>query len=192
MTETTAILVVEDEAIVAADIEMKITSLGYTVSAVATSGEGALALAPETRPALVLMDVHLDGRMDGIDAAIAIRERYRTPVIFVTAFADRKTLDRAKLAQPFGYLVKPFGERDLQVAIEMALGRQEIETRQEEDDEDQALYAALASIRRRRDHLDSAIQALERLHAAAPEKRKRGRPKGSKNIQQRSLQPVAC
>ena len=122
LAEPTGVLVVEDEAIVSADIEMKLGRLGYPVAGVATSGETAIQQAREVRPSLVLMDIHLEGSMDGIEAAKVLRDRWGIPVVFLTAFADHATLDRAKFAQPFGYLVKPFSERDLQVSIENGSG----------------------------------------------------------------------
>jgi len=116
-----AILVVEDEGIVARDIQNCITKLGHENVGWASSGEDALAKAEETRPDLVLMDIQLSGAMDGISAAEEIRSRFEIPVVFLTAYADDETLERAKVAGPFGYILKPFEASDLRVAIELGV-----------------------------------------------------------------------
>ena len=121
------ILVAEDERIVAMDIRSQLTGLGYKVTATAASGEDALVATASQRPDLVLMDIRLDGDMDGIEAAEAIRARLDIPVVFLTAYSDQETLDRAKRSAPFGYILKPFEERELHVAIECALCRHELE-----------------------------------------------------------------
>src|ERR1700693_3364822 len=103
MTDSTKtkVLIVEDEAIVACDIESRLRKAGYTVPATASSGEQALERIEETSPDLVLMDIHLPGSMDGIATAVEIRHRFKLPVIYLTAHADRATLERAKLTGPF-------------------------------------------------------------------------------------------
>ncbi len=115
------ILVVEDEPIIARDIEDSLHSAGYAVAAVASSGEEALNKIPLTQPDLVLMDIVLKGRVDGLEAAAVIRARFDIPVVFLTGYADESTLERAKLTCPSGYLLKPFNDRELQVTISMAL-----------------------------------------------------------------------
>ncbi|WP_088890823.1 hybrid sensor histidine kinase/response regulator [Leptolyngbya ohadii] len=122
------ILVVEDERIVARDIEKRLKKLGYVVPASVASGEDAIQKVAELRPELVLMDIRLKGQMDGVEAAEKIRSDFDTPVVYLTAYADEVTLQRAKATEPFGYIVKPFDERDLHVAIEVALRRQLSET----------------------------------------------------------------
>ena len=122
------ILVVEDEHIVARDIRAMLESLGYTAGT-AGSGEEALEKAAELRPDLILMDIVLKGRMDGIDAAAQVRDRLQTPVIYLTAHADEQTVQRAKLTAPYGYILKPFEERELYIAIELALFRHRSETK---------------------------------------------------------------
>lgn len=117
----TRILVVEDEEIVAMDIEARLSLLGYEVAGSAASGERAVALVPEVRPDLVLMDIRLRGEMDGITAAGIIRHRFSLPVVFLTAHSEATTLERAKVAVPFGYILKPFEDRELRTTIEMAL-----------------------------------------------------------------------
>jgi len=114
------LIVVEDESLVARDIENMATSQGYEVCGIATSAEEALALAASTRPDIVLMDVIVKGVLDGIAIAEKIWDLYHIPIIYVTAYADERTLKRAKITEPFGYILKPFDERELKIAIEMA------------------------------------------------------------------------
>ena len=138
-----SILVVEDEAIVRADIKDKLESLGYTVPAVASSGEEAIRQAGKTRPNLVLMDIKLKGNMDGVDAAEEIRARFDIPVVYLTAYADAETLQRAKVTEPYGYILKPFGIDELSSAIEVALYKHEMETRLRESE---ARYRAVSEV----------------------------------------------
>ena len=126
------ILVVEDEVIVAEDIGFRLKKLGYIVTATVASGEEAIEKIAENRPDLVLMDIVLKGDMDGVTAAEKIRNRVDIPTVFLTAYADDQTLQRAKLTNPFGYIIKPFQQNDLRVAIEIALHRHEIETKMQE------------------------------------------------------------
>ena len=126
------ILVVEDEVIVAQDIAGRLTKLGYAVTATVSSGEEAIQKAIENPPDLVLMDIVLKGDMDGVTAAEKIRTNRNVPTVFLTAYADDQTLQRAKLTDPFGYIIKPFQQNDLRVAIEIALHRHEIETKMRE------------------------------------------------------------
>ena len=121
------VLVVEDEGIIAADIQDRLTSLGYDVPTTVATAEEALLKIPLFSPDLVLMDIVLQGEMDGIDAAAEIRKRFDVPVIFLTAHADESTLKRAKITEPFAYILKPFEERELQTALEMALHKHKVE-----------------------------------------------------------------
>jgi len=123
------ILVVEDESIVARDLQSRLRSLGYDVPAVAATGEEALKKAADIRPDLVLMDIRLKGAMDGIETAEQLRELFNVPPVYLTAYTDSETLRRAKITEPFGYIVKPFDERELHSAIEMALYRHKTETK---------------------------------------------------------------
>ncbi len=122
MTQAT-LLIVEDEGIVAQEIKSRLEKSGYKVGAVAHDGETAIAKAEELRPDLVLMDIRLKGKMDGIEAAGRIRDRFNLPVVYLTAYTDPATLERAKDVEPFGYVVKPFETRNLIVSIEIALNR---------------------------------------------------------------------
>jgi len=122
-----AIFIVEDEAIVASDIKETLIGLGYTAAGMAKSGEIALEKIAQNRPDLVLMDIHLAGEMDGIDTAGKIHVLYGIPVIYLTAYADKVLLERAKVTEPYGYVVKPYDERELHSVIEMALYKHRIE-----------------------------------------------------------------
>lgn len=115
------ILVVEDEHIVAMGIKRMLKSLGYTVTGVASSGEDAIGKVESTFPDIVLMDIMLKGDMDGVEAAKEIRERFDVPVVYLTAYSDNKILERVKRTEPFGYIIKPFDEKDLYSSIEVAL-----------------------------------------------------------------------
>ena len=121
------ILIVEDEAIVAEDLNQKLTRLGYEVRGISAQGEEALALARDRRPDLVLMDIRLEGPMDGVEAAERIRRECALPVIYLTAHSDPRTLERAKVTEPFGYILKPFEEMELEVHIQMALYKHRVE-----------------------------------------------------------------
>ena len=121
------ILVVEDQRLIAADIENTLKKLGYVVVGNVSSGEDAISTSDQVRPELVLMDVRLRGEMDGIQAAEIIRDRFNVPVVYLTAYADEETILRAKKTTPFGYLVKPFNERELRATIEIAFYTHQME-----------------------------------------------------------------
>ncbi|HYW22172.1 MAG TPA: response regulator [Nodularia sp. (in: cyanobacteria)] len=127
MMSITKIVIVEDEAIVAKDLRNRLQKFGYTVSGIAASGQEAINKTLEFCPDLVLMDIRLKGQIDGIEAADEIHKHLDIPIIFLTAYADDKTLDRAKITEPFGYLLKPFKERELQINIEIALTKHKLE-----------------------------------------------------------------
>lgn len=121
------ILIVEDEAIVAEDIATRLEKMGYVVADIVASGEDAIAAATTTYPNLVLMDVMLQGEIDGIEAAQQIRNEQGIPVVYLTAYGDENTLQRAKVTGPFGYILKPFKEQELRASIEIALSRHQAE-----------------------------------------------------------------
>jgi hypothetical protein len=124
-----SILIVEDEYIVGRDIAARVERQGYTVTDIVASGEDAVTQAGLKRPDLVLMDIKLAGPMDGVEAAEKIRASHDIPVVYLTAFADERTLERAKVTDAFGYLLKPFEERELHITIEMALYKHDMEKR---------------------------------------------------------------
>jgi two-component system, cell cycle sensor histidine kinase and response regulator CckA len=124
-----SILVVEDEAIVARDIQTTLSDLGYEVLDTAGSCEEAIHRASSRCPDLVLMDIRIQGQRDGIETAEMLRRRFRIPVVFLTAYADDTTIERAKKAQPYGYLVKPIKSNELRSVVEVSLYKHEIDTR---------------------------------------------------------------
>lgn len=125
--ESPRIMVVEDEGIVARDLQNRLERMGYVVCTTASSGEEAIQMAGEMRPDLVLMDIVLKGRMDGIEAAETLRRRFGTPIVYLTAYADESTLQRAKRTGPHAYILKPFSERDLRTNVEVALYKSDME-----------------------------------------------------------------
>jgi len=129
------VLVVEDESLVARDIQNMLRSLNYEALGIVSSGELALQKAAASVPDLVLMDIILKGEIDGITAAEKLWEEFSIPVIYLTAYADETTFQRAKLTKPFGYLLKPFEERELQTTIEMALYKSKMELKLREREE---------------------------------------------------------
>jgi CheY-like chemotaxis protein len=125
--EDVKILVVEDESIIGLNIKKKLKSFGYTVPAIVATGEEAIKMAEITFPDLILMDVRLKGKMDGVETAEEIRKSFDIPVIYLTAYSDDDFLEKAKKTEPYGYIVKPFKANDLRSNIEMALYRHKIE-----------------------------------------------------------------
>lgn len=139
------ILVVEDEALVAAAVETCLRNLGHQVAASVVSGEEAVRKAVTLDPDLILMDIRLKGKMDGIEAAERIHRSLRIPVIYLTAHSDDETLLRARVTEPYGYVLKPFDEKTLKAVIEMTLFR----------------AAGQAAVRRSRDRLAAILDGLE-------------------------------
>jgi PAS domain S-box-containing protein len=156
-TKDTRILIVEDEAIIAHNLAGRLRELGYAVVAVVTRGEDALREAESRHPDLVLMDIRLAGEMDGVTAAEHIRAQQNIPVIYLTGYADPKTLQRAKVTEPFGYVLKPFELRELHTTIEMALYK----------------HGAEQELRRYREQLEELV--AERTAALAQEVAERRR-----------------
>jgi CheY-like chemotaxis protein len=148
------ILIVEDESLIARELEARLRKLGYHVQGIAASGPEALGLIAQARPDLVLMDVVLAGDMDGIETAAAIRQRWAIPVIYLTAYTDEATLLRAKATKPYGYIVKPYSAPELRANLEMGLYRHHSETR---------LLAAMD-----RDSADERLTSLEAACANDP------------------------
>lgn len=115
------ILIVEDEAPIAMEIEIRLAKMGYSTLGPAGTGEKALLLAESTHPSLALMDINLAGDLDGIETATRLRDRHDIPSVFLTAYSDDQTIQRASATGPLGYLTKPFSDRDLRAAIEVAI-----------------------------------------------------------------------
>jgi PAS domain S-box-containing protein len=129
------VLIVEDNSLVAKDLQKSVSSFGYITLKPVASGEAVLEAVESGMPDLVLMDIKLKGAMDGIAAAEQIRSRFNVPVIYLTAFADDKTLKRAKITEPYGYIIKPFEEKELKAAIELAFYKVKIEQKLRESEE---------------------------------------------------------
>ena len=135
------ILIVEDERIVAEDVKTKLEHVGYAVAGIVNSGEESVKKAEILKPDLVLMDIVLEGKMDGIEAAAEILSKLNIPVVYLTAYSDRKTLKKAKVTEPFGFIIKPFEAQDLFTSIEMALYRHTLRNMLKESEERyKALY----------------------------------------------------
>lgn len=130
-----SVLVVEDESIVSKDIQYSLKKLGYSVVGIAATGKKAIELCADKLPDIILMDIMLKGDMNGIEAATRIKEAYNVPVIFLTANADENTLSKAKVTEPYAYIIKPFKEIDLHTSIEMAFYKhsKELEILKERD-----------------------------------------------------------
>jgi len=121
------ILIVEDEGLIALDLKKKLQQVGYTVLGIVDNSDDALLSVERLKPSLVLMDIRLRGPRDGVETAEQVRRRFHVPVIFVTAHADRETLDRARITEPFGYIVKPFHTVDFRAQIEIALWKHKMD-----------------------------------------------------------------
>jgi signal transduction histidine kinase len=159
------ILIVEDEIIIARDIQAQLEGMGYAVAGRAVAGQEAVALADALRPDLVLMDIQLAGPMDGIVAAQAIRDQFFIPVVFLSAFAADAIIARAKLTEPYGYILKPFSERELHTVIEMSqrvLEAQETERRRVAIELHDEVGQSLTAIK-------INLQAHQRFTAQTPE-----------------------
>jgi two-component system sensor histidine kinase UhpB len=135
MLPKAGILIVEDSFIVAYHLQTTLESEGYRVLSTQDSGEGALGFLERERPDLVLMDIMLNGPMDGIETARIVRSKYNLPIIYITALADKATIQRAKVTEPYGYLTKPFEDREIFTVIEMALYKHDIESRLRQSEE---------------------------------------------------------
>lgn len=148
------ILVVEDEGIIAMDIAASLQALGYQTPPTISNGKEAIAVAEQIHPDLILIDILLKGDIDGIEAAVVIKEKLNIPIVYLTANTDEKTFQRAKVSGPFGYLLKPFEERELHSTIETALYKHQTEQ----------------ELHRYRNHLEELVQErtaeLEKTHAA--------------------------
>ncbi len=135
MVPKASILIVEDSFIVAYHLKTTLESEGYKVLATQDSGEGALDFMKRHRPDLVLMDIMLNGSMDGVETARVVKSDYNVPIIYITALTDRDTIQRAKITEPYGYLTKPFEDREIFTVIEMALYKHNIESRLKQSEE---------------------------------------------------------
>jgi PAS domain S-box-containing protein len=141
----TKIVAVEDERIVALHMKQQLIKLGYNVAAVAASGEQALRDIAEFSPDVVLMDIHIEGDIDGIETASRIPPNLKIPVIYLTAYSEEATLERARATKPYGYLIKPYSERELHATIQMALERRNVEAAlQVSEDRFRSIFGAIS------------------------------------------------
>ena len=122
------LMIVEDEAIIAMELESQLQSLGYEVTAIVNTGEKAIKRAEEDKPDIILMDIRIKGELDGIDTAEVMRNRFGILFVLSTAYLDRERIERAKITMPVGYVLKPIQERDLKVTLEMALYVAKVDT----------------------------------------------------------------
>ena len=158
------ILIVEDEGITAEDIKDYLKSLDHDVLAICSTGEDAIEKARELTPDLVLMDIMLAGVVDGIQAAEIVREQYGIPVVYLTAYSDPQTLERAKITEPYGYVLKPFNQRDLQIAVEIALHKHSMLSKIQESQ--RWLSTTVASVHEALIAVDSSYRILTMNQAA--------------------------
>lgn len=145
-TAKTNILIVEDDHLMARSLERKLEKIGYTVVGKAQTGEAAIGLAATLHPDLILMDIRMEGGgIDGIDAAKQILVHQIIPIVYLTAYGDEETLDRAKVTEPFGYILKPYDEKELRIAIEISLYKHQVEQKMRA--KEQKLEAELAELK---------------------------------------------
>lgn len=153
------ILIVEDEGIVAFNLQQRLQHMGYCITGLAESGAEGLALVSQERPDLVLMDIHIKGEMDGIELASALNRDFDLPIVYLTAYSEDATLERARGTRPYGYLIKPFSERELHATVQMALERHAVQAALS-DSQDQ-LRRALAAANQGQLELQRVNEALE-------------------------------
>jgi DNA-binding LytR/AlgR family response regulator len=144
------VFVVEDESIVSKDIQYSLKRLGYDVVGSASSGENSLTKIAECAPDIVLMDIMLKGDLNGIETAAIIKSDFKIPVIFLTAYADDATLEKAKITEPYGYIIKPFKEIDLHTAIEMAVYKR---GREKDAEKEMEMLYSLVENKHQSDHI---------------------------------------
>jgi DNA-binding NtrC family response regulator len=162
------LLIVEDESVVVVDLDSRLAHMGYEVVGSAASGEECLALAGQFLPDLILMDIRLQGAMDGVETAQKIRDLLGLPVVFITAHAEGDTLMRAKKVEPYGYILKPFEDRELKIVIEMALYKRQTENELKQKYEQIARFDRVAVGRElRMIELKREVNALRRAAGLA-------------------------
>ncbi len=160
------ILIVEDESIIAMEIAARLQKLGYRVAATVNNGPEAIAKAEDLQPDLVMMDIYLKGEMDGVEAAATIKAGTKVPIIYLTANTDEQTFQRAKVTEPFGYLLKPFNEQELHRTIEIALYK--AETEKELENYRQDLENSLAERDQLIGKLQEALAKVKTLSGLVP------------------------
>ncbi|MBU3914235.1 PAS domain S-box protein [bacterium] len=149
------IMIVEDEFIIQNELKATLKELGYQVTVTASGAEEAIEKAGEHNPDIILMDIQIKGKMDGIEAAAVIKKNFNTPIVFITAFVDDEKIERAKLNMPYGYLVKPVMARDLRITLEMALYASTVEAKRK-----QTIEALRESEKRFREVINQAADSI--------------------------------
>jgi len=149
INRTGRIMVVDDEAVIALRLQQRLTSMGFDVTAVAYSGEEAVETARDLRPDLILMDIMIPGKLDGIAAAKIVKAELDIPVVFLTAHSEDKIIERAKQAEPYGYILKPFQDRELKATVEIALYKKDMERQ---------LKESKIQLRKAHDKLESRVK----------------------------------
>jgi two-component system sensor histidine kinase UhpB len=186
------ILIAEDERIVAEDVKTKLEQVGYAVVGIVNSGEESVKRSEKLKPDLVLMDIVLEGKMDGIEAAAEILSKLNIPVVYLTAYSDKKTLKRAKVTEPFGFIIKPFEAQDLFTSIEMALYRHTLRNMLKESEERyKALFDRSLSYIYLHDFSGQFIDANDAALKALGYRRKEILPLNFASLLDKSQQPKA-
>jgi CheY-like chemotaxis protein len=162
MKKTTRILIVEDDGIIATEMRQMLLSSGYEVTSVVASGKCAVKAAEKDPPDIVLMDIKLPGALDGIEVAKQIRASHDIPVIYLSAHSDKDLINRAKITEPQGYLLKPVQGNELRIAIEMALYKHQIEMKLKETN--QRLEQEINERKRAEEELQQLKKAVETMH----------------------------
>ncbi|UTB32846.1 MAG: response regulator [Methanobacterium sp. ERen5] len=139
------IMIVEDESIVAMGIKHKLEDLGYDVVGIVATGEGAVKTALKTVPDLILMDIVLKGDLDGIEAAQQIHKHQDTPIIYITAYSDEEVLERARITEPYGYILKPFKKSEINANIQMAIYKHKKDRKRSEETKKEFLRTSMIS-----------------------------------------------
>jgi signal transduction histidine kinase len=166
----TKVMVVEDERIVALNLQRRLAKLGYEISSVVTSGSQALRHIEQDRPDIVLMDVNIEGDIDGIETASRIPEEYNLPVVYLTAYSEEVTLQRARTTQPYGFLLKPISERELHATIQMVLERRRADMIMRENEQRQEALVELRTAELKeqiaeREKVEAALRQAQKMEA---------------------------
>lgn len=165
MNPVIKILIVEDEMIIGTNISLQLTSLGYEVSGIIPRGEEALMHLKENQPDIVLMDIHLKGKIDGVETALLMQQEFDIPIIYLTANADKVNFDRAKATNPYAFISKPFKKLDLQHAIELTVNRIQSENKPEKKKDSSSIINNCIYVRHHEKMVKVLIQEIFYIEA---------------------------